>query len=72
MAGVDTNMRRRRMALIMGLASLVTACLSVSSSGWNALTILLLSTGGALVLYGKTGRDPKGFGKPIWGKKNAD
>ena len=56
----------------MGLASLVTACLSVSSSGWNALTILLLSTGGALVLYGKTGRDPKGFGKAIWGKKNAD
>jgi len=72
-AAVDTNMRQRRLALIMGLGSLITGGICLYSGwNWNTLTVLLWSTGVALVLYWKTGADPKGFGKAIWGKKNAD
>jgi hypothetical protein len=68
-AVIDANMRRRRMALIMGLAGLVTGGIRLWDAGWNTLTVLLLSTSVSLVLYWKTGADPRGFGKEIRGKR---
>jgi hypothetical protein len=71
-AVVETSLSQRRMALILGLASLITGGIRLWGAGWNTLTALLLSTGVSLVLYWKTGADPKGWGKAIGGKKNAD
>ncbi len=71
---IDTNMRQRRLALIMGVGCLISAGIALWTNGWDGegLTVLLIGTGSALVLYWKTGVDPQGFGKPIWGKKNTD
>ena len=71
---IDTDMRQRRMALIMGIGCLISAGIAFWDNGWDGewLTVLLIGTGSALVLYWKTGVDPRGFGKPIWGKKNTD
>ena len=71
---IDSNMRQRRMALIMGIACLISGGIAFWDNGWGGqwLTGLLLGTGSALLLYWKTGVDPRGFGKRIWGKKNTD
>ena len=73
-AGIDANMRQRNIALIMGIACLISGGIELWSSAWSVteLTVLLLGTGFALLLYWKTGIDPQGFGKPIWGKKDTD
>jgi hypothetical protein len=73
-AVIDTDMRQRRLALIMGVGCLISAGIALWTNGWDGewLTVLLIGTGSALVLYWKTGLDPRGFGKPIWGKKNTD
>ena len=73
---IYTNMRQRRMALIMGVGCLISAGIALWTFGWDGerltVTGLLIATGSALVLYWKTGVDPQGFGKPVWGKKNTD
>jgi hypothetical protein len=47
-AVVDTNIRQRRMALIMGIGCLISVGIGLWNTGFNTLTALMLSTGTAL------------------------
>ncbi len=73
----DPEKRQRRLALVMGTACLVAALFSavlclVDQEFGSAIeiTILLVCVGLSLLAYWWSGKDPKGWGKPITGKKD--